>query len=206
MDAAYGLVYGEQGKRAYINSEFSNRAWEHNDKSVRYHVENSMDISDYQIRRMILDMDTYLPEDILVKMDRASMKYSLENRCPIMDTRVMEYSFRLPHSFKYHDGDKKHILKDIVYDYIPREMLERPKTGFAAPVDKWLRGALKDQLLQYSDSSFIRNQGLFDEAFVKNFIGNYLAQEDLGKGSGSNLSKLVWPFFVFQKWYDFYLK
>ncbi|WP_026650877.1 asparagine synthase (glutamine-hydrolyzing) [Butyrivibrio proteoclasticus] len=206
VDAAYGLVYGEQGKRAYINSEFSNRAWEHTDKSVRYHVEKSMDISDYQIRRMILDMDTYLPEDILVKMDRASMKYSLENRCPIMDTRVMEYSFRLPHSFKYHDGDKKHILKDIVYDYIPREMLERPKTGFAAPVDKWLRGALKDQLLQYSDSSFIRNQGLFDETFVKNFIGNYLAQEDLGKGSGSNLSKLVWPFFVFQKWYDFYLK
>ena len=65
------------------------------------------------------DMDTYLPGDILCKVDRASMKYSLEARCPILDKDVMEYSFRIPHGFKFHKGDKKHILKDIAYDYIP---------------------------------------------------------------------------------------
>ena len=72
------------------------------------------------------------------------MKYSLEARCPILDKDVMEYSFRIPHGFKFHKGDKKHILKDIAYDYIPKELLERPKVGFGVPLDKWLRGPLRD--------------------------------------------------------------
>lgn len=207
VDASYGFVYGFDGKRAYVDSEFGkdSNIFDDSTRSVRYHMERAMDIKDYQIRRMLLDMNTYLPEDILVKMDRASMKYSLENRCPIMDTRVMEYSFRLPHSFKYHNGDKKHILKDIVYDYIPRQMLERPKTGFAAPVDKWLRGPLKEQLMSFSDSAFIKNQGLFDSDYVSDFFNRYLAREDTGHGSGNNLSKIAWPFFVFQKWYECYM-
>ena len=82
---------------------------------------------------MLLDMETYLPEDILCKVDRASMKYSLETRCPILDTNVMEYAFSLPHEFKYGNGMKKRILKELAYDYIPREMLERKKTGFSVP-------------------------------------------------------------------------
>ncbi len=91
---------------------------------------------------MLLDMDTYLPGDILCKVDRATMKYSLEARCPIMDKDVMEYSYRLPHSFKYGNHIKKRILKDIAYDYIPRELLDRPKVGFGVPLDKWLILAL----------------------------------------------------------------
>ena len=68
-------------------------------------------------------MDTYLPGDILCKVDRASMKYSLESRCPILDKEVMECSFRIPHKYKYADGNKKYILKEIAYDYIPKELL-----------------------------------------------------------------------------------
>ena len=76
-----------------------------------YETESGYGEDRWQIRRMLLDMDTYLPGDILCKVDRASMKYSLEARCPILDKDVMEYSFRIPHSFKFHKGDKKHILK-----------------------------------------------------------------------------------------------
>ena len=93
----------------------------------KYPVESVYGVKNWQIRRMLLDMDTYLPGDILCKVDRASMKYSLESRCPILDRDVMEYSFRLPHSFKYENGVKKRILKDIAYDYIHRELLDRHK-------------------------------------------------------------------------------
>jgi asparagine synthase (glutamine-hydrolysing) len=153
---------------------------------------------------MLLDMDTYLPGDILCKMDRASMKYSLENRCPIMDTAVMEYSFRIPHEFKYYKGDKKHILKDIAYDYIPRELLDRPKVGFGVPLDKWMRGPLKEQLLSYADQDFLKKQGLFDAAYVNKFVGDYITTGDGGRASGSNYSKIAWSFFVFQQWYQYF--
>ncbi len=170
---------------------------------IRYPTEREYPTSDWQVRRMLLDMETYLADDILVKMDRASMKYSLENRCPIMDTAVMEYSFRIPQQFKYHKGDKKHILKDIAYDYIPREMLDRPKKGFATPMDAWLRGPLKAQLTDYCDPSYLKKQGLFDTEYVPAFVHKYLEEGDAGPASGSNYSKLVWPFFIFQQWYEF---
>ncbi|MDE6319822.1 MAG: asparagine synthase (glutamine-hydrolyzing), partial [Lachnospiraceae bacterium] len=109
---------------------------------VHYPVESGYQVNNWQIRRMLLDMDTYLPGDILCKVDRASMKYSLEARCPILDQDVMAFSYRIPHAYKFAGGDKKHILKDIAYDYIPRELLERPKKGFGVPLDKWLRGTL----------------------------------------------------------------
>lgn len=170
----------------------------------QYPFESRYGVDDYQIRRMLLDMETYLPEDILVKMDRASMKYSLENRCPIMDTEVMEYSFRIPHRFKYYKGDKKHILKDIAYDYIPRELLERPKKGFSVPMDQWLRGPLKEQLLDYSSTAFLRKQGIFDPDFVSKYINDYVITGDAGEKTGANPSKLAWAFYIFQQWYNYY--
>ncbi len=183
---------------AFINSEVDVLP-------ILYPVERSYDVSNFQTRRMLLDMDTYLPEDILVKMDRASMKYSLENRCPIMDTDVMEYSFRIPHKFKYYNGDKKHILKDIAYDYIPKELLERPKTGFGVPMDAWLRGPLRDALLDYSSNDFLKKQGIFDAQFVSTFINDYVAKGDAGPATGANFSKIAWSFFIFQQWYSYYM-
>lgn len=79
---------------------------------------------------MLLDMDTYLPDDILTKVDRASMKYTLECRCPILDYKVIEYSYKLPQEYKIYQENQKRILKDIAYDYIPRSILDRPKKGF----------------------------------------------------------------------------
>ncbi|MDO4285779.1 MAG: asparagine synthase (glutamine-hydrolyzing) [Eubacteriales bacterium] len=169
---------------------------------VNYPFESRYGVSDWQVRRMLLDMDTYLPGDILCKVDRASMKYSLEARCPILDTGVMEYSFRIPQAFKFRNGEKKAILKDIAYDYIPRELLERPKKGFGVPLDTWLRGPLRAQLTDYANRDFLKRQGLFDADFVSKMIGDYLEKGDGGPATGANFSKLSWSFFVFEQWWE----
>lgn len=171
---------------------------------VHYLIESRYGVNNWQIRRMLLDMDTYLPGDILCKVDRASMKYSLEARCPILDTDVMEFSYRIPHQYKYAGGDKKHILKDIAYDYIPRELLDRPKVGFGVPLDKWLRGPLKEQLLDYSSYDYLKKQNIFDAKYVSDMIQKYVATGDAGPATGANYSKLSWSFFVFQQWYEAY--
>lgn len=171
-----------------------------------YEIESKYQVRDWQVRRMLLDMDTYLPADILCKVDRATMKYSLEARCPILDQEVMEYSFRIPHRFKYAKGDKKHILKDIAYDYIPKELLDRPKVGFGVPLDKWLRGPLRDKLLAYSEADYLRKQGIFDADYVPGMIRSYMETGDGGPATGTNYSKLAWSFFVFQQWYEYYME
>ena len=171
---------------------------------VHYLIESQYNVKDWQVRRMLLDMDTYLPGDILCKVDRSSMKYSLESRCPILDTGVMELSFKIPHTYKYTNGDKKHILKDIAYDYIPRNLLDRPKVGFGVPLDKWLRGPLKEQLLDYSSYDFLARQDIFDAGYVSDMIGKYVKTGDAGPATGANYSKLTWSFFVFQQWYQKY--
>lgn len=171
---------------------------------VHYLIESGYAVKDWQIRRMLLDMDTYLPGDILCKVDRASMKYSLESRCPILDKNVMEFSYRIPHEFKYKNGDKKHILKDIAYDYIPKELLDRPKVGFGVPLDKWLRGPLKEQLLDYSSYDYLDRQGIFNSKYVSDMITAYIKTGDAGPATGANYSKLAWSFFVFQQWYQRY--
>lgn len=170
-----------------------------------YEIESGYREDKWQIRRMLLDMDTYLPGDILCKVDRASMKYSLEARCPILDKDVMEYSFRIPHGFKFHKGDKKHILKDIAYDYIPKELLDRPKVGFGVPLDKWLRGPLKEQLLAYSEKEYLERQGIFDAEYVSGMVRDYIKTGDGGPATGANYSKLSWSFFIFEQWYQRYL-
>lgn len=185
----------------YSNNEYGDMSY----LPCKYPVETFYGISDWQIRRMLLDMDTYLPSDILVKVDRASMKYSLECRCPIMDTDVMEYSFSIPHRYKYMNGNKKHILKDITHDYIPKPFLDRPKKGFSVPIDQWLRGSLRDRLSDYSNETYLKNQDVFDSKYVSGFIKNYIENGDIGVGSGQNYSSIVWSFFVFQQWYEQYM-
>lgn len=173
--------------------------------SCFYEFETKYGEKNWQERRMLLDMETYLPADILCKVDRASMRYSLETRCPILDTRVMEYAMGLPHEFKFQKGIKKRILKDIVYEYIPEKLLDRPKKGFSVPLDKWLRGPLKEQLLSYGDPGFLKKQQIFNSDYVSSFLNGYLEKGDAGSGTGENYSRLVWAFLMFQKWYEQYL-
>lgn len=170
-----------------------------------YECESKYGTNQYDVTRMLLDTETRLPDEILVKVDRASMKYALECRCPLLDKNVVEYTYRLPQKFKNDDGNSKKILKDIAYDYIPRELLDRNKKGFTPPIDRWLRGSLRQQLIDYSDKNFILEQGIFHPDELKKFIDSYLLSGDQGRWSGKNYSKIVWPFFTFQQWYCKYI-
>ena len=170
-----------------------------------YPIEDRYQEKNWQARRMLLDEETYLPADILCKVDRASMKYSIESRCPILDVNVMEYSYRLPHEYKYANGVKKRILKDIAYDYIPKELLDRPKVGFAVPLDKWMRGPLREQLTDMCQTDYLKRQGIFDAEYMNDFVKRYLQTGDKGAGSGENYSRIMWAFFVFQQWFQYYM-
>lgn len=170
-----------------------------------YDFESKYGESRWDMRRMLLDLDTLLPECMLTKVDRASMMHSLECRCPLLDKAVIEYSFRLPIEFKCGKGKQKRILKDIVYEYIPQKLLERPKQGFCVPLDKWLRGVLKEQVMDYADRSFLVRQGIFKPDATIAFIEKYMQSGDSGSWSGNNYSKIVWPYFIFQQWYFTYI-
>lgn len=191
------------GGRTYIN--VIDKMLPDSGVPFKFPIESKYHENNWQARRMLLDEETYLPGDILCKVDRASMKCSIETRCPILDVNVMEYSYRLPHSYKYSSGVKKKILKDIAYEYIPRELLDRPKVGFGVPLDKWMRGPLKDALQDMCSAAFLSRQGIFDAQYVHEFISTYLKNGDGGPASGANYSKVAWSFFVFQQWYRTYI-
>lgn len=168
--------------------------------NIKYANENRMHMKNWQERRMILDMQTYLPDEILAKTDRASMKYSLEVRCPLLDYRIIEESFKIPQRYKYYHFDKKHILKDITYQYVPQKLLDRPKKGFGVPLRKWLRTVLKDEIAHYADEKILEKQDIFDSKAVKELI---IHQQ---KSDKIMYSSMLWSFYVFQKWYQMYIE
>jgi len=104
---------------------------------------------------------TYMVDDILQKVDRATMSTSLEGREPFLDQRIIEFVSRLPSDFKYRNGQGKFILKDIVHKYVPKQLMERPKMGFGVPLENWLRTELKDLLLDNVNEGVIKKQAIF---------------------------------------------
>lgn len=169
------------------------------DVRTKFNIEREFLYPNWQEERMMLDMNKYLPDDILVKIDRAAMKYSLEGRCPLLDHEVIEQSFRVPHKYKYHMFDKKHILKELTYKYVPRELLDRPKQGFSIPLAKWLRTYLKPALSEYTDSSYVKKQDIFRPEGLRWLVN---MQE---KSNKIMYSSMLWSYYVFQRWYDEYI-
>ncbi len=112
-------------------------------------------------RMMLLDALTYLPDDILVKVDRAAMASSLETRVPMIDHHVFQFAQRLPRDYKIRDGQGKWLLRQLLYRHVPRQMIDRPKKGFSVPLAVWLRGPLKDWAAALLDPARLRQQGLF---------------------------------------------
>lgn len=143
---------------------------------------------------MAVDYQTYLADDILQKVDRATMSTSLEGREPFLDQDIIEFAAQLPPEYKYHKGIKKHILKEIVYKYLPREMMDRPKTGFGIPIVDWLRNELRPLVEEYFAPAFLKQQGLFREEAVKQLKDRFF--------SGRKDQHLrVWYLLMFQMWY-----
>ena len=148
---------------------------------------------------MAIDYQTYLVDDILQKVDRATMTASLEGREPFLDHRVIEYAAQLPNDYKYHNGIKKHIIREIVHNYIPKEKMDRPKMGFAIPLAAWMNNELKDMVNSYINEKSIKEQGLFNWEAVNRLKTAFFS----GK---SEYDFKLWYLLMFQMWYERWMK
>ncbi|MGB5375366.1 MAG: asparagine synthase (glutamine-hydrolyzing), partial [Polyangiales bacterium] len=145
-------------------------------------------------RMMLYDLIQYLPDDILTKVDRASMAVSLEARVPLLDHAIVEFAWRLPLSWKIHGRTQKWILRQVLARHVPAALFERPKTGFAVPVGQWLRGPLKDWATDLLDANALRTDGILNPGVVTRTWNAHLA----GRG---NHEHRLWAILMFQSWW-----
>ena len=137
---------------------------------------------------------TFLMDDVMVKVDRATMRMSLEARAPLLDRRVVEAVFRIPDRYKLGAWGKKRLFVELLRDKLPRDILTRPKHGFGVPVAGWLKDPLSDRLRELSDPSFLKAQGLFEPPVIARMI------EEHRRGRPDRRKEL-WAWLMFQLWY-----
>jgi asparagine synthase (glutamine-hydrolysing) len=155
------------------------------------------EIEDFGSQMMFLDLVTYLPDDILVKLDRASMGVSLESRVPILDHRVVEFAWQTPVALKIRNRTGKWILREVLRRYVPDDLVDRPKAGFGLPLGTWLRGPLRSWAEGLLASDRIRAEGYLDDQLVNGCWLQHLSGE-------RDLEHKLWAVLMFQAWLEAY--
>jgi asparagine synthase (glutamine-hydrolysing) len=146
-------------------------------------------------RMMFTDAQTYLPDDIMVKVDRATMAVSLESRAPFLDHRVAELAWRLPLALKVRDGVGKRVLREVLHRHVPRELVERPKMGFGVPIDRWLRGPLREWAASLLAPERLRREGFLRPGPVT----DKWVEHQSGR---RNWQYHLWDVLMFQAWLE----
>ena len=154
-----------------------------------------INLQDFSESMMFQDLVGYLVDDILMKVDRAAMAVSLETRIPFLDHRLVEFAWRLPLSMKIRDGQGKWLLRQVLYQYVPREMFERPKQGFGVPLASWLRGPLRDWAEALLDRSRLERDGLLNAEIIRGKWEEHLSGR-------RDWHHWLWNVLIFQAWHE----
>jgi asparagine synthase (glutamine-hydrolysing) len=154
-----------------------------------------IDISDFKTYMMSKDLTSYLPDDILVKVDRAAMNVSLETRIPMLDYRIVEFSTKLPMNMKIRNGISKWILRQVLYKYVPKALVEKPKKGFSVPVGLWLRGPLKEWAENLINKTRLENEGYLNTELITKKWEEHQSGE-------RNWHQPLWDILMFQSWLE----
>ena len=165
-------------------------------EDTRFKQEKLIKTSNLQERRMILDFDTFMCDRVVNKMNTAAHKNNIETRSPFLSKDIIEYSFKIPHKYKYYNKCKKYILKQLLYSYIPEKYFSDNKQGFSIPTMKWLKTIFKKDLDRFSAKTYLNKQGIFNYNKV---------QELLNKIDDKGFTIIIWDYFIFQLWYDKYI-
>ncbi len=163
--------------------------------SAHYNQELKTDQFDPLSYAMVKDYQTYMVDDILQKVDRATMSVSLEGREPFLDQHVIEWAARLPAEYKIYQGQRKYILRQIVHRYIPEKLMDRPKMGFIVPVKNWLNDVLKPLVEKYFSEDYIKKQNIFNVEYVSKIKYSYYITK-------KEFDYKIWYLLMFQMWYD----
>jgi asparagine synthase (glutamine-hydrolysing) len=147
------------------------------------------------MQQTVWDAQTYLVDDILTKVDRASMRFGLEARIPLLDDMVIETAWRVPENMKLRDGHGKWLLKQLLYGHVPQSLVDRPKMGFGVPIDAWLREGVRDWAENYLDEKRLRYEGYLDADVIRQ---TWLQHQNGGSECGGPL----WTILMFQQWLE----
>jgi asparagine synthase (glutamine-hydrolysing) len=150
-------------------------------------------IRDPMHKMMAMDTMNYLPNDILVKLDRASMAVSLETRVPLLDYRVVEYAWSLPNKYKIKGDQTKLILRKLLYRHVPRKLIDRPKKGFGLPIAEWMSGPLREWAEEFISTKALKDTGIFDYKLIRGHWLRFL------KGD-KRWAQPVWLVIIYQSW------